>query len=75
MLPQDHIILTAQELSTRETNPHPLHPLLSFALCNYNQTCKPQEMDSLLCILISMASPLEQTGLQDVEFTDDLFWS
>lgn len=32
-------------------------------------------MDSLPCILISMASALEQTGLQDVEFTDDLFWS
>lgn len=32
-------------------------------------------MDSLPCILIRVASPLEQTGLQDVEFADDLFWS
>lgn len=32
-------------------------------------------MDSLPCIPISVASALEQTGLQDVEFTDDLFWS
>lgn len=32
-------------------------------------------MDSLPCIQISVAGPLEQSGLQDVEFTDDLFWS
>lgn len=69
ILPQYHIILTTLEVSTSKTNLHPLHPLHSFALCNYNQICKPHKIDSLPCILISMASPLEQTGLQDVEFT------
>lgn len=74
-LPQYHAILSAQQVSTSKTYPHPLHPLLSFALCNYNQICKPQKMDFLPCILISAASPLEQMGLQDAEFTDNLFWN
>lgn len=32
-------------------------------------------MDSQPCILINVASALEQTGLQDGEFTDYFFWS
>lgn len=76
VLPQYHTILSTLEVSTSGTNPHPLHPLLSFALCNYNQICKPQKMNSLPCILISMASPLEQTGLQGgIHCLADLLWS
>lgn len=61
--------------SSPPPSPHPLHPLLSSALCNYNQICKPQKVDSPPCILITVASPLEQTSLQDAEFTDNLFWN
>lgn len=74
-LPRYHTILTALQVCTSKTHPHPLHPLLSSALCNYNQICKPQKVDSPPCILITVASPLEQTGLQDAEFTDNLFWN
>lgn len=70
---QYHTILTVLETSTSETHSHPLYPLHSFALCNYNQICKPQKMESMPHILIRVAGPLEQTGLQDAEVTAHLF--
>lgn len=50
-----------------------IHSTLSSPLlCSYNQIGKPQKMEPLPCILIRVAGPLEQTGLQDVEVTADI---